>query len=930
MSCENPKYINTTHVETFGFTTVFDPYAKTVTFDISDLTVFKSGGQASVTSVVFTVINANGSTYTGTINPSVSLNPLVISGLDGGQLFFGQYSITAVLTDSGSNTIQLTPTVCADNRLENANYIKGCLQVDTNCANAKLSIKDVTNKQYAGLSPKENSTTYQASIIYPENYIEQKDISFLPYSLDLSGSITGLYQIPCVTTVGYDLGCDVTLNIQYRSNINKEVECGNGLGELTCCWNEALDIVEMGGTKGAQMQDAMDEAEKYFIKAFLLWSSGKNNDEAVKEVKKILNCDCKCQRGFIIQPDPIVFGDKTLEGDCGTSVEYGEDGVITIHSFNYVIAKNSGDALITLTPTTNGCTKTTTIQLNCDAIERCIYNILSTDEDILNEWKILFDISNCPCEGVTVYGTLEVKEVNKVENLDSLADNYFGKNQTISGVVYTDEATVTGGSVQLIRIVDQALGNQAQLTTGASTDVTIPALMCAETLIDNPNNLKVNQNVFTECGCVFPNEYDIDISRVAYGERYNYGYRFNPQINEEPIVESVELIGGVFYSIQEVIFADSYYNSSSGSDGSVIRSLKVKTDPSGNSSFHEVRTLIGNKKTGASPVTYNNVWGDICELDYASSICLDESEIVNGYPVMYFGTFGGALCRAVRERDNQCDERANWKVYVIQGGSGGSEIYGVKKWKVDENGNLTFLYVDAGASLVKILLYDNVGTKNSATNWSSVSLFSTAGSSENINIFNNNIYLLTQNNIKCYPYSGASTQSALATASNYTTGSHNLASGTVVIPNTYTDGKGNLATIDEPNSLWKIGNKYYFSNARQGSATRGSYIRYFTIDVEGPTRPDDYTFYTEIPVNSNSSLIGGPWVTGVSSAFSGETFGMCYVKDLGWLSIYQYGFRVFDFTAKTAVVFTGQSISGGALDSSTDKIIDTQYKYEIS
>lgn len=933
MACDNPSYINTTNVNNFGFTTVFDPYAKTVTFDISDLTTFKSGGAAHITSVAFTVVNSNGSTYTGTINPSVSLNPLVISGLDGGQLFFGQYTITAVLTEANASTysIQIKPIVCADNRLEYGNYIKACIEANTDCASAKLVIKDVTNKQYAGLSPKENSTTYDVAIIYPKNYLAQKDVTFLPYSLSLANSITGPYQIPTVITVGYDLGCDVTLNIQYRASVLKEVECGNGLGELSCCWQDALSIVEMGGTKGAQMQEAMDEASDYFIEAFLLWSSGANNDKAVKKVKEILNCDCKCQKGVIIQPDPITFGNKNITDACGTTVSTDGNGDIVISSYIYTIAKNTGDDKITLTTTTLGdCTKQTLIQINCDAIERCIYGILSSDEDILQQWQDLLGITgDCPCADVTEVDSLEVKEVVRDGTLDALEDNYFSRNETISKVVYDSSVVVTGGDVSMVVIYDQALGNQTQLSSGGANEAEIPANTCASNLIGITSEVKATQNVFTTCGCVFPNEYFISIDKVPYGERYNYGYRFNPQINEEPIVETVELIDGTYYTIQEVIFADSYYAGSSASEGSVIRGIRIKTDPSGNSSFHETRSLIGNKKVGATIVTNNNSWGDICELDYASSVCLDTSEIVNGYPVMYFGTFGGALCRAVRERDNQCDERANWKVYVIQGGSGGSEIYGIKKWKTDENGNLTFLYVDAGASNVKVLLFDNSGSKNSATNWSSVVLFSTTGSSENINIFNNNIYLLGANNIKCYPYSGASTQSALATALNYTANSHNLASGTVVVPNTYADGAGDVATIDEPNSLWKIGNKYYFSNARHGSAARGSYIRYFTIDVENPNGPEDYTFTTEIVVNANSNLNSGTWVTGVSTTASGETFGMCYVKDLGYLSIYQYGFRVFDFTAKTATVFSGQATAGGGLDSTTDKIIDTQFKYEI-
>ena len=192
MACNNPSYINTTNVNNFGFTTVFDPYAKTVKFDISDLTTFKSGGAANITSIVFTVVNSNGSTYTGTINPSVSLAPLTISGLDGGQLFFGQYTITAVLTEANASTysIQQTPNVCADNRLEYGNFINACIEATTDCGSAKLVIKDMTNKQYAGLSPKENREI--PPLDYPRVYQLKRDFPHL--TMSINGGIKSLEE----------------------------------------------------------------------------------------------------------------------------------------------------------------------------------------------------------------------------------------------------------------------------------------------------------------------------------------------------------------------------------------------------------------------------------------------------------------------------------------------------------------------------------------------------------------------------------------------------------------------------------------------------------------------------------------------------------------------------------------------------------------
>lgn len=942
MACDNPSYINTTNVNQFGFTTVFDAYAKTVTFDISDLTTFKSGGASNITSIVFTVTNSNGSTYTGTINPSVSLNPLVISGLDGGQLFFGQYTIDAVLTEANALTYtnQVKPIVCADNRLNYRNYIEACIEANTDCASATLTIKDLTNKQYAGLSPKENSTTYDVAIIYPKNYLAQKNITFLPYSLSLDGAITGSYQIPTAITVGYDLGCEVTLNIKYQADALKEVECGNGLGELKCCWQDALNIVQMGGTKGAQMQEAMDEASDYFIEAFLLWSSGDNNDNAIKRVKEILNCDCKCQKGVIIQPDPITFGNANIIPACGTSVETDENGDIVISSFVYTVAKNLGDDKITLTTTNVGnCTKQTLIQINCDAIERCIYNILSSDEDILQQWKDLLNENTCACDGVEVTADIQEYYIYTDLEMASLETHYFSRNEKVLASYFDLSTSITGGTIKSVGLYSNLLNNGTTLLAPITTQPVIPTSICASEMISKTNHpagevYQILLNVNTECGCDVPFVFDEDIQRVLYSERYGYGYRFNPQIENPPIVVSNGMESDEYYTYYEVIFADSYFSSLGGSLGSSIRSMKIKVDSLGNYSLDETRILFGKKFTGTGSIaTENNLWGDQICFDYASAINLDNNEIVNGYPVMYFCTFGGAICRAVRERDTQCNEMANWKIYRIGGEknvlAGGTQLYGMKTWKIDENGNPTFLVVDNDLTQVKIFYMSTQGSRNDSANWSVQNLFVLGGANANIQVFGDRIYAMGLNQITCYPYIGTDVISELITTSNYTTGDHHLTSGGVVTPNVYTDGAGDLATVDQPLSMWKDGNKYYFSNARDGSNTRGSYIRYFEFNTESPNRPQDYTFYTEILPNSNSNLIGGTWVAGVSSTLSGETFGMVYIAGIGWISIYQYGFRIFNFTTKVCSVFSGQATSGGNLDS-IQPIMDSQWTYNVS
>jgi hypothetical protein len=119
------------------------------------------------------------------------------------------------------------------------------------------------------------------------------------------------------------------------------------------------------------------------------------------------------------------------------------------------------------------------------------------------------------------------------------------------------------------------------------------------------------------------------------------------------------------------------------------------------------------------------------------------------------------------------------------------------------------------------------GNRNNSANWSVSNLFALGGANANIQVFGDRIYAMGENQITCYPYIGTDVISELITTSNYTTGDHDLTSGGVVTPNVYTDGAGNLATVDQPLSMWKDGNKYYFSNSRIGSTTRGSYVHQY-------------------------------------------------------------------------------------------------------
>lgn len=943
MACENPLYINSANVDSFGYGATFYPYSKTLVISIDGFTSFKSGGEANISSMVFTITNENNDTHTGTINPSTGGDSVTISNLAGGQLYYGQYTIVGVLTEANATTysLQTIANVCYDARMNNANYINGskALNVDVDCSRAVMVIKEGNNFKYNGKTP--SSYTYSGSVTYPNNYQEQVDFTAVPYQLSLNDSITGMYQISLLTTAYYDLGCNVTLAVQFRSQINKDIQCGAGMCDLTCCWQEALDIQERGGTQGALMSDKLIEANPYYVEAFLLWSCGKNNDKAVAKVREILNCDCKCTQSVLIQANPISYGTANLNGECGTTITTDENGDILVHSYFFTIAKgDSGDMAFSLSTTQVGdCTKKTTITFDYDILQQNILTAIAGNQTYINNWKNVLGITDCPCDDVTTLSVPQLLEVLKqTSDFYTLADTNFVKNDVITGIKYEDGTQITGGTFGYTEIVDQVISQQGLITTQGQ-EITLPCSVCGEGLVGQSGKLITYVN--STCGCREPHECDIEIQSVDYSERYTEAYRFNPQIEDAPYIVSTEVIDGQTYTITKLIYADSFVTGSNAS-GSMIRYIMFKTDSVGTTTFHETRTLFGDVKVGGGTLTtYNNTAGDIVLINKASSINLDHSEVVNGYPVMYFVTFGGAICRAVRTSSSNCDERKNWSIYVLKDfQSTPKNLYGMKKWYVDENGNQTFLYLNSTDSKVYLLTYSNVGGKSIGSNWTatdlSIPLVSVNGNI-NVDLAEDYIFLLGTNFIKIAIYSGTNTLASLQNVTNYSV--VNCCDTPSLTAINYSDGVGgSSATIDNPNWIQKINvnleDRYYFGNSSTNNGSNyqnWSYLRYFVFRGEDPSVPDSWVFDTEIVVNTagDTPYTNGTWVADTSSAVNALSQGMCEIEDYGMVSLGLFGVRKFDMVSKEVDVVSGQSVAGGSLDI-TNPQMDTQFKYVVS
>jgi hypothetical protein len=727
-NCSNPIHINTANVDYFGFKATYKPYEKQILLDIANYTSFKTGGAANITSIAFTITSPTNETFTAVINPSLLETSAVVIGLGNGQTYFGNYKIVAVLTEANASTYSLTiqNNICFDNRMNSLNYINASKTINAipDCNVARMIISDLTDYKYAAMDS--TIVVYDGAIVFPNQYQPQLNISYLPYSLNLANSITGIYQIQMLAYAEYALECGSVLQIQYRSQLYQDVMCGANMCQLTCCWMDSLAIVERGGTQGAMMQDKMNEAEKYYNAAFLLYTCGKANDREVNKVREILNCDCRCSDTVLIQPKPIVYAGANMIGNCGTTINVDENGDVNFHSFVYTFKSGTGSGINVNTVQVNECVKETTITLNIEEVEDLLYTYISENSEILTKWQELF-ISTNSCTG-DVEISYDIDSLNLLpSDLGVTAPLNFTNSHSLNILYLNNDIVLPSGStLKYFRITSQKLG------IAATTDY-LPidgAGFSANVCLNQFEDAQICVEVETSKGCYAVKNCTLLKVPVDYSTRFAMPYRFNPQINDLPIMPDPNADPltdkGILY------FADTLFKDSSSSWGTIIRKINLNTG--------EVTTISGKSGQQVSTKTINNTLGDEVVYGYGSTIILDKNELHNGEPVIYMGTFGksasegGVVCRIVKESNCcGCDERKNWRTFVLVNPTNAfisnppihinetgdnvilKNTYGIKRW-LDVDGDKISFYIK-NADLLYHLYYSGSGSMDNASNW---------------------------------------------------------------------------------------------------------------------------------------------------------------------------------------------------------------------
>lgn len=554
------------------------------------------------------------------------------------------------------------------------------------------------------------------------------------------------------------------------------------------------------------------------------------------------------------------------------------------------------------------------------------------------------------CSGVTTNVGFDFDSLTKGNNFfATLQPQYFTKSDSLISLNLVDDSIVTGDSITYIKY--QLLPTGIDIITATGDPVTLGINKCGKDIINGTFPLSVE--LMTSNGCFDYKICNAVTNRVNYSERFNYPYRANFQINDIPIIPDINTSSSIDKGI--LYFNDVKATNASTSFGSVLRKINLNTK--------EVLTISGIITGGSGVVTINGATGDVVGYDYLSGPVIDTNEMSNDEPVIYATTFGNGssigpcVVRVIKEKNNECDERANWTTYVIAGNSSAvpgniplppsvtpvtgsaarfAQIYGLKKW-FEINGEPSFLIVDAGNSVIKLLYYSGTGTKNSSVNWR-VSYFGLnipSGLDRNINVDDiiggKRIIMMIAGIIYMYDFTVPTPNLAdISNIANYAL-TYTIGSGIA------TDVDGLIAnpatTVSYPMQVFKYtdystSDEYYiWTNGGPG--------------VPAPNATNSVLRRTECPspLNISSLITANANLFGTSGLLSTNVSGYSqgFFKDLqnNYYDLTMGGFRLWnlDTAPLSCSIYCGGS---NALDTQTEwsglgqPYMDTQYEFDIN
>lgn len=400
----NPTPVNSSNVTNFGFSTLFQLYAKQIVFDITGLTTFLSGGAANVVGIFFKVTDPTGIVIKDIDFTSPDIDPSSAStytvAIPNPSFGFGWWQISGILVDQDNKQypINLKKEVCVPVGFDGMS-VPGTFDVLVNCYTPSLKISETTNLSYNKLPAL--STTKSGNLYYPQGTLSAVAFAFTPFSIVGGGQVyTGDYLIKNTTTTTYDLQDQVAVEIKYVTSYAFPVDCNSSLGTVLCCIDDLNQLYqnEPNSERGLDAKSKLDAASYSLYSALIKEKLGQDASTDVKNIKTILNCDCNCTSALA---EPIALGTDTnpiiqqFTPAGGVTIDTAPSG----NTVNYTIStkvvqftkQDSGDLAFSITRTDSQYGTIYAIAFDYNQLATTILTTIQNDEGLIAMLKNLVE-----------------------------------------------------------------------------------------------------------------------------------------------------------------------------------------------------------------------------------------------------------------------------------------------------------------------------------------------------------------------------------------------------------------------------------------------------------------------------------------------------------------------------------------------------------
>lgn len=451
--------VNSANINTFLFTVTFNIYTRSIVLNATGSS-YVGSGISNVLGIAFSIQDQDGVDlavidWTAPQLPTPATNSIFTLDLTDVNFafLFQNYKIIGAIKDAGGaiyTTTAVYKNVCQPVNFNDSGYVPGLFQVQADCTNNALTVKELTLLTYNNSQP--ISVAKAGTLYYPTGTISAISFTQTPFSNNVV--YTGQSRVKCETDATYDLGDGVYVVVTYLTDNAFDITCNNRMADLMCCIiNIQQTYLKNCNTSiGQHAKQQLDEISIPFLIGLTKEINGQDASSEAALIKKQLNCNCGATslgQNEVSPINPSVYN-IVLTGVGGTTVP---TGVITGSTKTFSIASNvyqvvkgdTGDlAYSIILDTSVPYTVKYKITFNYTTMAGYILAAIQNDPTLLNQLNSMVSaVANISLTGLNGRCVIDMTQADYTL-IQAVNNSTFVINIVINGIVYLAPSNLFG------------------------------------------------------------------------------------------------------------------------------------------------------------------------------------------------------------------------------------------------------------------------------------------------------------------------------------------------------------------------------------------------------------------------------------------------------------------------------------------------------